>query len=220
MNDVIEQINLQIEKYSLLKHKFYKMWSEGELTMDHLKGYSKEYFQLVKSVPQFVENISQLTNDPSVKAVLTETLNEESEHIDLWVKFAVGLGVPKEDLLDYQGSGKTNDAVSRLKSLTSLSLEEGAGAMYAYEMEIPKISRSKLEGLKKFYGVDNSHDNGNTTRYFQIHEQVDVRHAATWRQMLQNLADESKTKSVFESAVRSLEAQNKLLDSVQEKYVA
>ena len=220
MNDVIEQINLQIEKCSLLKHKFYKMWSEGELTNDHLKGYSKEYFQLVKSVPQFVQNISQLTNDPSVKAVLTETLNEESEHIDLWVKFAVGLGVPKEELLDYQGSGKTNDAVSQLKNLTSFSLEEGAGAMYAYEMEIPKISRSKLEGLKKFYGVDNSHDNGNTTRYFEIHEQVDIRHAANWRQMLQNLADESKTKSVFESAVRSLEAQNKLLDSVQEKYIA
>jgi pyrroloquinoline-quinone synthase len=220
MNDAIEQINLQIEKSSLLKHKFYKMWSEGELTQDHLKGYSKEYFQLVKSVPQFVENISSLTNDPSIKPVLTQTLKEESEHIELWVKFAVGLGVPEAELLDYPGSEKTNDAVSQLEKLTASSLEEAASAMYAYEMEIPKISRSKLEGLKKFYGVDNSYDNGNTTRYFEIHEQVDVRHAATWRHVLQNVVDESKTKSVIESAVRSLEAQNKLLDSVQEKYVA
>ena len=221
MNDAIEQINLQIEKHSLLKHKFYKMWSEGELTKDHLKGYSKEYFQLVKSVPHFVENISSLTDDdPSIKAVLRETLNEESEHIELWVKFAVGLGIPRDELLDYAGSRKTNEAVSQLKKLTASSLEEAASAMYAYEMEIPKISRSKLEGLKKFYGLDNSYDNGNITRYFEIHEQVDIRHAANWRQMLQNVADESKTKSVIESAYRSLEAQNKLLDSVQEKYVS
>ena len=220
MNDAIEKIDLQIEKHSLLKHKFYKMWSQGELTKDHLKGYSKEYFQLVKSVPHFVENISSLTNDPSIKAVLTQTLKEESEHIELWIKFAVGLGIPRDELLNYPGSRKTNEAVSQLKKLTGSSLEEAASAMYAYEMEIPKISRSKLDGLKKFYAIDNSYDNGNITRYFQVHEEVDVRHAETWRQMLQNLADESKTESVIESADRSLEAQNKLLDSVQEKYVS
>ncbi len=51
MLDVINQINAEIEKNSLLKHKFYQMWQEGKLTLDHLAGYSKEYYQLVKNVP-------------------------------------------------------------------------------------------------------------------------------------------------------------------------
>ena len=159
-------------------------------------------------------------DDPSVKAVLTETLKEESEHIELWVKFAVGLGIPREELLDYAGSRKTNEAVSQLKKLTASSLEEAASAMYAYEMEIPKISRAKLEGLKKFYGLDNSYDNGNITRYFEIHEQVDIRHAENWRQMIKMLLMKAKQKVSSNPHIESLEAQNKLLDSVQEKYVA
>ena len=51
MVDLIDQINFEIEKYSLLKHDFYKLWQEGKLTLDHLAGYSREYFQLVKIVP-------------------------------------------------------------------------------------------------------------------------------------------------------------------------
>ena len=56
MTLLMDQINAEIEKGSLLKHKFYQMWQEGKLTLDHLAGYSKEYYQLVKNVPQLVEN--------------------------------------------------------------------------------------------------------------------------------------------------------------------
>jgi pyrroloquinoline-quinone synthase len=40
--DLVGRIDSEIEKRSLLKHPFYKMWSEGRLTVDHLQGYSKE----------------------------------------------------------------------------------------------------------------------------------------------------------------------------------
>ena len=53
----VKEVNREIEQRSLLKHPFYKAWTEGRLTTSHLKGYSKEYFQLVKSIPQFVKNI-------------------------------------------------------------------------------------------------------------------------------------------------------------------
>ena len=46
MTLLMDQINAEIEKNSLLKHKFYQMWQEGKLTLDHLAGYSKEYYQL------------------------------------------------------------------------------------------------------------------------------------------------------------------------------
>jgi pyrroloquinoline-quinone synthase len=213
MKNVIERIDSEIEGRSLLKHPFYQMWSEGKLTLDHLRGYSKEYFQLVKAVPEFVENISALTADPSIKESVEQNMKEESEHIEQWIRFACAIGVPRKELVNYIATDKTNDAISDLTHITSLSLEQAVAAMYAYEKELPKISRSKIDGLKKFYGMNNGTD---ATNYFEIHEEADVRHAAIWRNIIQKIPVE-KEQLAFDAAVLSLEIQNKLLDSVQEK---
>jgi len=63
MPSLVELIDLEIQNRSLLKHPFYQMWSNGELTLDHLQGYSKEYSQLVNAIPKMVENVSMLTTD-------------------------------------------------------------------------------------------------------------------------------------------------------------
>jgi len=54
------RIDAEIEKRSLLKHPFYRKWSEGKLTKENLAGYSMEYFQLVKVVPTLVSNVAAL----------------------------------------------------------------------------------------------------------------------------------------------------------------
>jgi pyrroloquinoline-quinone synthase len=211
MDNVVQRIDSEIEKRSLLKHPFYKMWSEGKLTLDHLQGYSKEYFQLVKTVPRFVESIAQATDNSDA---IINNAREEAEHVELWVRFATALGVSKSDLVSYGGSEKTNEAVANLMALANLTSEEAVAAMYAYEMELPKISRSKIDGLKKLYGMDSE----DATKYFEIHEEADVRHAQVWREILQRIPLE-RTESAFNAAIKSLQAQNMLLDSVHEKYV-
>src|SRR5688572_6268060 len=107
--DIIQRIDSEIEKRSLLKHSFYQMWSEGRLTVDHLQGYSKEYFQLVKAVPKFVEGIERWTDNPGVAA----NAKEEAEHVEPWVRFATALGVSRSELVDYDGAAKTNAAVAK-----------------------------------------------------------------------------------------------------------
>jgi pyrroloquinoline-quinone synthase len=206
--DIVQRIDSEIERRSLLKHSFYQMWSEGKLTIDHLQGYSLEYFQLVKAVPRFVEGIAKDNED------IANNAKEEAEHVEPWVKFASALGVSRNDLLNYAGADKTNAAVARMMELANSSFEEAVAAMYAYEMELPKISRSKIDGLKKFYGMDD----GDATKYFEIHEEADVRHAQVWREILQKIPADRK-EAAFAAAVESLKAQNMLLDSVQEKYV-
>lgn len=215
MTGVVELLNIEIEKQSLLKHPFYRMWSEGKLTSNHLQGYTKEYFQIVRQVPEYVRNIYGLTNDPSLEHELTQNIKEESDHIEAWMSFALSLGVSRDQLLNYTPTYKTIEAVHALSGLTKLSLEEAAAAMYGYEKELPKISRSKIDGLKKYYGIDN----GDATRYFEIHEEADVRHAGLWMNILKNVSPDM-TQSVFEAGFKSLAAQNKLLDSIQEKYVS
>jgi pyrroloquinoline-quinone synthase len=209
--EIIRRIDSEIEKRSLLKHSFYQMWSEGNLTIDDLQGYSKEYFQLVKAVPKFVEAIAKGTDNPDVAG----NAKEEAEHVEPWVRFAAALGVSKSDLANYDGAEKTNAAVAKMMSLATSSFEEAVAAMYAYEMELPKISRSKIDGLKKFYGMDSE----DATKYFEIHEEADIRHAQVWREILSKIPAD-RQQAAFNAAVESLRAQNMLLDSVQEKYVS
>ena len=213
MDSVVQRIDLEIENRSLLKHSFYKMWSEGKLTIDHLQGYSKEYFQLVKVVPKFVERIAEATGNSD--DIITGNAREEAEHIELWARFATALGVSRNDLITYDGSEKTKEAVAKLMELASLTFEEAVAAMYAYEMELPKISRSKIDGLKKFYGMDSE----DATKYFEIHEEADMRHAQVWREILQRIPS-GRHEAVINAAIKSLQAQNNLLDSVNEKYVS
>ena len=89
---------------------------------------------------------------------------EEFSHIGMWERFASGLDVSRNDLLNHDGLYKTNHAISGMHHLMG-SLESGAAAMYAFEKEIPKISQIKLEGLAEFYGLTSE----DITKYFKEH---------------------------------------------------
>jgi pyrroloquinoline-quinone synthase len=207
---LLERIDAEIQKRSLLKHDFYVMWSEGKLTKDDLAGYSREYFQLVKVVPSLVRNISSFSEANGAEEYALN-LKDEISHVQLWKGFAAALGV---ELDGYSGSEKTRRAVSNLVQLSKRSFYEGAAAMYAFEKQIPEISRTKMDGLSKFYGIDSRE----ATEYFRVHKTDDVRHAAVWQAALSNAPKKMET-AIAEAATESLAAQNELLDSVMDQYV-
>lgn len=211
MNSLVKSIDELIEKRSLLKHQFYVMWTEGKLTLDSLNGYSKEYFQLVKAVPSFVGTIMQQSPN-AVKNEIALNQKEEYEHIKPWLKFAGVLGVSQAELERYAGLEKTRQAVSNL-SLLMDSFEGGAAAMYSLEQEIPKISLSKIDGLRKFYDITSE----DAIEYFRLHTEADIRHAALWRRILEKTTSEQK-EELFQIATKSISAQNLLLDSCYEAY--
>ena len=81
--NLIKRIDEMIEERSLLKHPFYEMWSDGKLTIESLAGYSKEYFQLVKTVPSFMTPIIEKAPEsvfiePS-KEYFSGSMNSDSE---------------------------------------------------------------------------------------------------------------------------------------------
>ena len=212
---IVERIDSEIKRRSLLKHEFYVMWSDGKLTEEHLAGYSKEYFQLVKSVPAIVKNI--ITSSKAAGAYseeYRENLLDEISHVGLWKGFASSVGVTDADLASYCGAQTTRDAVSMLEGVSESSFFEAVAAMYAFEKEIPEISRTKMEGLARHYGIDSPE----SIEYFKVHEKDDVRHAAVWRKTLASAPSEIESR-IHMAVERSLEAQNRLLDSVMDKYV-
>ena len=207
---IIKQIDEMIEERSLLKHPFYQMWSDGKLTQESLAGYSKEYFQLVKAVPSFMTPIIEKAPE-SVVRELVANQQEESDHVKPWISFAGELGISEDELISYPGLAKTRKAVSDLNELM-FTFDSGACAMYKYEKEIPKISQTKLDGLAEFYGMTNNE----ATEYFKLHTEADIRHAASWRNILEKSSTDSN--NLLEIADKSISAQNLLLDSCYEEY--
>ena len=167
----------------------------------------------MKQVPSLVENTWTRARDAQIQDEIGQNLREEAEHISPWIQFAESLGIGEQELTEYLSAGQTNEALSALSELTQQSFEEAVATMHAYEKELPKISRSKIDGLTKFYGLS-THE---AVNYFEIHETADIKHAALWRKILQSVPQE-REQAVLSAAKRSLEAQNKLLDSVMEKY--
>ena len=210
MGKLVQTIDEMIEEKSLLKHPFYEMWSDGKLTQESLAGYSKEYFQLVKAVPSFMEPIIDKA-PKNIVGELVETQLEEYEHIEPWIKFAGQLGVSESELTGYPGLEKTNQAVSTMSELM-YTFEGGACAMYAFEKEIPVISQTKLDGLAEFYGITGY----DATLYFKLHTEADIRHAASWRNILERSSADSE--DLIQIASASIQAQNLLLDSCYEAY--
>jgi len=208
--NIIKKIDEMIGERSLLKHQFYQMWSDGKLTHDSLAGYSKEYFQLVKAVPFFMTPIIEKAPD-SVISELIANQQEESDHVKPWINFAGELGISENELTPYTGLIKTRNAVSDLNELMN-TYEGGACAMYAFEKEIPKISQTKLDGLAEFYGITSNE----ATEYFKLHTEADIRHTASWRNILEKSSTDSN--NLIEIAEKSISAQNLLLDSCYEEY--
>jgi pyrroloquinoline-quinone synthase len=209
MSTFQKKLNEKLEQYSLLKHPFYQQWSAGTLSKDALCGYVKEYFHLVKAVPEMVEKIAQAHPTAEVMG----NLEEERSHIKLWENFAEGMGISKKELHDYAPSDNTIDAVNRMLSLMG-NATEGAAAMYAYEADIPKISVSKLDGLKNLYGISDA----STLEYFTEHETADIEHVKVWQAMMANF-NAKQEATALNSAEESLKAQNSVLDSVCQRYM-
>jgi pyrroloquinoline-quinone synthase len=204
---ILVRLDAEVESRSLLKHPFYRAWSEGGLTRQNLSGYAMEYFQLVKAVPGLVAGVASLAT-PADAPAIRENVAEETTHVEPWIRFAGALGVKENVLRSYEGARATLESVEELRNLVASSFDEGVAAMYAYECQLPMISRSKIDGLKKHYGLIG----GDATRYFELHEEADVRHAALWRRYLSR---PSVSEGAAMTAVAlSLKAQNGLLDSV------
>jgi len=210
MNHLIQEIDRIIEERSLLKHPFYQAWSDGKLTRESLAGYSKEYYQLVKAVPKFMEPL--IKEAPEImKGELYSNQQEETSHIELWERFACAMGISHDELINYEGLKKTNQAVSELSSIMT-SFESGSAAMYAFEKEIPKISQIKLDGLAEFYGLTSE----NATEYFKQHTEADIRHAASWQKIIEQSS--GYDNDIIHAAKSSVTCQNLLLDSCYDEY--
>lgn len=220
--EFLQKLDTTIEQHSMLSHPFYQLWNEGKLTQTILAEYSKQYFAQVKAFPTYVSAVHSHCPDLSVRQLLLENLVEEEQgaanHPELWLRFAEGLGVDRDAVRSADLLPQTKASVEQLQQLSRQDdYLQGLAALYAYESQIPEVARTKRQGLKEYYGIDDDR----TVSFFSVHEKADVAHRQTERNILvERCVTDQQQEQVIVAAQAGAKALWHFLDGVYEAYVS
>ena len=215
MKQYLEEIDNDIAEKHLLKHPFYLAWTRGELSKEALTDYAQQYYHHVAAFPTYLSAVhAHCDHQATRKRLLNNLIDEEAgspNHPELWKKFADGLGVEDADQAQTEKQPETKNLINTFRSVCGQrSTAEGLAALYAYESQIPSICESKIDGLKKHYGVTKPED----YEYFTVHIGADREHSAAEREMLSRHLDAHNFESVKVSVNRVLDALWDMLSGV------
>jgi pyrroloquinoline-quinone synthase len=213
--DVVATLDSMISERALLKHPFYQAWTAGTLTLERLQNYAVEYYPHVAAFPRYLSAIHSRCADIATRQTLLENLIEEERgadnHPELWLRFAEAIGVPRERVLEATASPASASLVRAFTKLASSGhVASGLAALYAYESQIPPVATAKIDGLRRFYGVDDERG----LAFFTVHEKADVWHARTGAELLaRHCATDRDRELAVEAGDRALGALWSLLDA-------
>src|SRR6516164_11107175 len=190
--ELLEKIDTAIAEKSLLKHPFYQDWQMGKLSRESLQLYAAQYYRHVEAFPKHLRVLAARTEGP-IRDVILDNLAEEENpsqpHPKLWRDFAASLGVNEEDITCCPALPGTQAVVETFREIVGdRTVAEAVAALYAYEAQVPEIAATKIEGLKKFYGLNSKEG----LAYFEVHEEADKAHREAWRNWLLEHAEGSE----------------------------
>jgi len=215
MNKHLDAIDQQVAARHLLTHPFYLAWTRGELSREALTDYAKQYYQHVAAFPTYLSAVHARCEDqPTRRQVLQNLIDEEAgnpNHPELWLQFADKLGAPADAVRATEKQPETAALIDTFRSVCGNgATAEGLAALYAYESQIPAVSESKIDGLKKHYGFNDPQ----AYEYFSVHIEADREHAAAEREMLEQHVNDDNAADVKASVDRVLNALWDLLSGV------
>ncbi len=165
---IADEVDRMSEARSLLKHSFYKAWQRGELTPDALRDYAGQYYHLVLAFPQYVRAAHANRPDQKDRQEVLENLIEEERgeenHPELWLRFSDALQMPRAFVEQAELLPQSKALVDTFKDATKNgSFAQAATALYCYESQVPEVARTKIAGLKEFYGISDQRASSSST---------------------------------------------------------
>ncbi len=199
-----QRLEAIIAKRHLLDHPFYQAWTEGRLDREVLKRYAGQYFAQVAAFPRFVSAVHSRCPEIEARKVLLANLVDEelhgTDHPELWMQFAEGLGADRAAVKAEAPLPETTAMVDKFFELTGREWTQGLCALFAYESQVPAVSTSKIDGLKKFYGVDDA----STLAFFKAHQHYDVEHSRQVADLIDQHADPAQAEAATAEAAEVL----------------
>ncbi|HZA60530.1 MAG TPA: CADD family putative folate metabolism protein [Actinomycetota bacterium] len=212
--DLIAEIDARIEKRRLLDHTFYTRWAEGTLPMEAMQEYARQYYAFESTFPRYLSALHSRTEDRTARQAILDNLwdeeHGEENHAELWLRFAEGIGVDRDDVTSAEPNEATRDLLETYRrASTERPVAAGVAAMYAYERQVPGVAVSKIDGLARNYGVDDTR----TTAFFKVHSTLDEEHAAAEASIAETHGAGHEDE-VVETAQDALDAWWRFLDAV------
>ncbi len=172
-----QRIRAVLDEKSMLKHPFYRAWTKGELSLDRMREYARQYYHFEAAFPRLLSAIHTRTESPSIRQVLLDNLWDEEHgprnHGVLWLEFADALGMEADDVLQAALRPETQALIDHYDAAArEAPLAEALATLFAYEGQVPQIAWQKIKGLSDFYGFQ-----PNQFEFFSVHLVADVAHA-------------------------------------------
>ena len=200
---VWDRIEKSRARHNVLGHPFYQRWSAGELTADELARYSGQYRHATEAIARLCADAIE-TAPAERREEIAAHAAEEEDHIRLWDGFIEAAG-------GEIGAEPTSETAECVRAWTAQDGYLAALArLYAIESGQPEISRIKLEGLSRFYGIGG----GSGSEYFRVHEASDDAHAEESRRLIAEAMSPEDEDAIVEAASSAFRANWKLLDGV------
>jgi len=203
-DEIIGRLDEIVAERSLLKHPFYQAWTAGTLPIEAMREYAKQYFHFEAAFPRFLSAIHSRCESAVARQVLLTNLWDEEHggdnHLALWLRFCEGLGLSEAEVRSSEPFPETRQLVDGFFAACSAgSAEAGLATLYAYESQAPEVARQKIAGLKRNYGIEDAR----TLSFFSVHQDLDIEHAASERELIATAADSPSTRNALEEATRT-----------------
>ena len=220
MPRLFDIIDAKIAERHLLRHPFYQAWSEGKLSKEMLRAYACQYYHFVKDFPRMVSAVHSNTPDIELREPLLLNLMDEElgaeNHPALWMRFAQAMGASPKEVENTSPLPSTAELVGTMMAFCKKSsFQEGLASLYAYESQIPEVSRVKIQGLKDFYGITSP----DAIKFFSVHQEADVHHSREERELLEASTVDTMAPAVERAALETANALWRFLDGVHETFV-
>src|SRR3954452_4756500 len=142
---VLDKLDDMIDERHLLKHPFYTKWAEGTLPVEALQEYARQYYAFESAMPRYLSALHTRTPDKAVRQQILDNLWDEEHgkdnHAELWLRFAEGIGVSREDVQSATPNTATQALTDTYAEITSEEpVAAGVAALYAAERQVPQVA--------------------------------------------------------------------------------
>ena len=217
--DYLTTLEEEITGHSAVHHPFLQRFAKGPLTIEQVRTFGLQHYQLVKVFTTYMTNLLPRIPDKDAATLFRTVFDDEfgqytifNSHPALYRNFLKALGLEDADWGRVPLLPETQDFIQfHLDMTRSDHFLSALGAIGpGHEFSIPTMFSYLLDGLHKIDALTEE-----DRSYFSLHIVEDVEHAKIFNQLLTRYTDTSDTQEKIRHGVmRSLKLRHFFWDGL------